>query len=297
MLLLQDGSREGYVYYGVSLWSGVDDEGPLDALAAKYVAEVPAGAENLVSSLCGRCGRRTWRGAGVRFTLRLVLPMGSLVDARGAPAGFVALFDQDIPDRERRPTADDGLGREAAATFLEQVAPIAWGSYPQAFAQKVARELSDPSAGPPEGPEHVLARAAELLMNRTGADAVLVYRGDHGKMLVASAAPERADLLGTAAGAHTTEVLQGGRMHAVRDSEDPGDPFFKRMDRRTLTRSRTRTGGTGAVRLCYPLVENGRTLGLLAAHAARGCSSTRARRRWWRRRRRARDGGEDPAAG
>jgi signal transduction histidine kinase/GAF domain-containing protein len=273
VLLLQDGARNGtYLYYGVALWSGVDDEGPLDALAARYVAEVPAGTDHLVHALCESL-RQTHVGGreGVRFVLRLALPMGSVVDARGAPAGVVALFDQDFPDRERRPTADDGLGRDAAATFLEQVAPIAWGSYPQAFAQKVARELSDPNMLVPESPETVLARAAELLVNRTGADAVLVYRGDHGKMVVVSAAPERADLLGMAAGSHTADVLHSGRMHAVRDTEDVQDPLNKRMDRRSLGKIALAYGWHGVRSwLCYPLVEGGRTLGLLKLLTKRG---------------------------
>lgn len=273
VLLLQDGARGGsYLYYGVALWSGVDDEGPLDALAARYVAEVPAGTEHLLHALCESL-RQTHVGGreGVRFVLRLALPMGSVVDGRGAPAGVVALFDQDFPDRERRPTADDGLGRDAAATFLEQVAPIAWGSYPQAFAQKVARELSDPNTAVPESPEHVLARAAELLVQRTGADAVLVYRGDHGKMVVVSAAPERPDLLGAAAGSHTNEVLQSGRMHAVRDAEDPHEPSYRRLDRRALGKIAL-AYGWGGVRswLCYPLVEGGRTLGLIKLLTKRG---------------------------
>ncbi len=273
VLLLQDGARAGsYLYYGVALWSGVDDEGPLDALAARYVAEVPAGTDHLVHALCESL-RQTHVGGreGVRFVLRLALPMGSVVDAHGAPAGIVALFDQEFPDRERRATADDGLGRDAAATFLEQVAPIAWGSYPQAFAQKVGRELSDPNTLVPESPENVLARAAELLVNRTGADAVLVYRGDHGKMVVVSAAPERADLLGMAAGSHSAEVLQSGRMHAVRDTEDAHDPSHKRMDRRALGKIALAYGWQGVRSwLCYPLVEGGRTLGLLKLLTRRG---------------------------
>jgi signal transduction histidine kinase len=272
VLLLQDGARESsYTYYGVALWSGVDDEGPLDALAAKYVAEVPPG-DALMSTLCDVLRQTHVPGReGVRFVLRLVLPMGSVTDEQGAPAGVVALFDQELVDRERRSTADDGLGREAAATFLEQVAPIAWGSYPQAFAQKVARELSDPNLSAPESPEHVLARAAELLVNRTGADAVLVYRGDHGRMVIASAAPERADLLGTAAGAHTLDVLASGRMHAIRDAEDSRDPFYKRIDRKSLNKI-AQAYGWGGVRswLCYPLVESGRTLGLLKLLTKRG---------------------------
>lgn len=273
VLLLQDRSRDGsYLYYGVALWSGVDDEGPLDALAARYVAEVPAGTDHLVHALCESLRQAHVGGReGVRFVLRLALPMGSVVDSRGAPAGVVALFDQEFPDRERRPTADDGLGRDAAATFLEQVAPIAWGSYPQAFAQKVARELSDPNMLVPESPETVLARAAELLVNRTGADAVLVYRGDHGRMVVVSAAPERADLLGMAAGSHTAEVLQSGRMHAVRDVEDAHDPFHRRMDRRALGKIALAYGWQGVRSwMCFPLVEGGRTLGLLKLLTKRG---------------------------
>lgn len=273
VLLIQDGVRGGaHVYYGVALWSGVDDEGPLDALAARYVAEVPAGTEHLLHALCESL-RQTHVGGreGMRFVLRLALPMGSVTDAHGAPAGVVALFDQDMPDRERRPTADDGLGREAAATFLEQVAPIAWGSYPQAFAQKVARELSDPNTAVPESPEHVLARAAELLVSRTGADAVLVYRGDHGKMVVVSAAPERADLLGAGAGSHTGEVLHSGRMHIVRDAEDQRDPSYRRLDRRALGKIALAYGWAGVRSwLCYPLVEGGRTLGLLKLLTKRG---------------------------
>lgn len=272
VLLLQDGAREGaYSYYGVALWSGVDDEGPLDALAAKYVVEVPPGG-SLLASLCDALRQMHVPGReGVRFTLRLVLPMGRTTDDQGAPAGVVALFDQDFPDRERRSTADDGLGRDAAHTFLEQVAPIAWGSYPQAFAQKVARELSDPIASAPESPEHVLARAAEILVNRTGADAVLVYRGDHGRMVIASTAPERTELLQTAAGAHTLDVLHSGRMHAIRDAEDSRDPFYKRIDRKTLNKISHAYGWAGVRSwLCYPLVEGGRTLGLLKLLTKRG---------------------------
>ena len=273
VLLLQDGAREGaYSYYGVALWSGVDDEGALEALAARYVAEVAAPTEDLAASLFAALTESHVGGReGVRFVLRLVLPMGSVTDAHGAPAGVVALFDQELPDRERRATADDGLGREAAATFLEQVAPLAWGSYPQAFAQKVARELSDPNVAAPESPEHVLARAAELLVARTGADAVLVYRGDHGKMVIASAAPERAQLLGTAAGAHTLDVLQTGRMHAMRDTEDARDAFHARIDRRVLGKIASAYGWHGVRSwLCYPLVEGGRTLGLLKLLTKRG---------------------------
>ncbi|MFO0588010.1 MAG: GAF domain-containing protein [Polyangiaceae bacterium] len=265
VLLLQDAARDGgYAYYGVALWSGVDDEGPLDALAAKYVVDVPADG-SLLASLCDALKQLHVPGReGVRFTLRTVLPMGPEGGDHGAPAGVVAVFDQDFPDRERRSTADDGLGREAAQTFLEQVAPIAWGSYPQAFAQKIARELSDPSTAAPESPEHVLARAAELLVQRTGADAALVYRFDHGKMVIASTAPERPELLQTAAGAHTMDVLQSGRMHAIRDAEDSRDPFYRRIDRKTLGKISHAYGWPGVRSwLCYPLVEGGRTLGLL----------------------------------
>lgn len=272
VLLLQDGARQGpYAYYGVALWSGIDDEGSLDALAARYVAEVVP-AESLLASLCDVLREVHVPGReGVRFVLRLVLPMGSVADQQGAPAGVVALFDQELVDRERRTTADDGLGRDAAATFLEQVAPIAWGSYPQAFAQKVARELSDPYVAAPESPEHVLARAAELLMNRTGADAVLVYRGDHGKMVAASAAPERAELLGVAAGSHAADVLHAGRMYAVRDTEDTRDPFYKRLDRKALGKIAHAYGWQGIRSwLCYPLVEGGRTLGLIKLLTKRG---------------------------
>ncbi len=272
VLLLQDGARAGsYSYYGVALWSGVDDDGPLEALAAKYVVDVPPDG-SLMASLCDALRQMHVPGReGVRFTLRTVLPMGPFADEQGAPAGVVALFDQDFPDRERRSTADDGLGRDAAHTFLEQVAPIAWGSYPQAFAQKVARELSDPTAAAPESPEHVLARAAEILVNRTGADAALVYRGDHGRMVIASTAPERTDLLQTAAGGHTLEVLQSGRMHAIRDAEDSRDPFYKRIDRKTLTKISHAYGWPGVRSwVCYPLVEGGRTLGLLKLLTKRG---------------------------
>jgi signal transduction histidine kinase len=271
VLLLQDGSRESS-YYGVALWSGIDDEGALDALAARYVASAPSPAGNLLAELGDSLRAAHVPGReGVRFTLRTLLPMGPRADVQSPPAGLIALFDQEFPERERRPTADDGLAREAAGTFLEQVTSIAWGSYPQAFAQKVARELSDPTISAAESPEHVLARAAELIVHRTSADAVLVYRAEHGKMVVASAAPERADLLGMAAGSHTHDALHSGRMHSVRDTEDHRDPYHARIDHKTLNKIAHAYGWPGVRSwLCYPLVDSGRTLGLVKLLTRRG---------------------------
>jgi signal transduction histidine kinase len=276
VLLLQDGTREGaYLYYGVALWSGVDDEGTvaaLAALAARYVVEVARPAEDLLAALRAALREVHVPGReGVRFVLRDVLPMGSVTDAEGAPAGVVALFDQELPERERRQTTDDTIGHDAAAKFLEQVAQLAWGSYPHAFAQKVARELSDPNVTAPEEPEQVLARAAELLVERTGADAVLVYRGDRGKMVIASASPESPELLGASAGTHTLDALQDGRMHAMRDTEDERDPFHHRVDRKMLGKIASAYKWQGVRSwLCYPLIEGGRTLGLLKLLTKRG---------------------------
>ena len=276
VLLLQDGARaEAYLYYGVALWSGVDDEGTVDALAAqaaRHVVEVARPVEDLLAALRAALREAHVPGReGARFVLRDVLQMGSITDAEGAPAGVVALFDQELPERERRPTTDDTLGHDAAAKFLEQVAQLAWGSFPHAFAQRVARELSDPNVSAPEDPEQVLARAAELLVQRTGADAVLVYRGDRGKMVIASASPESPELLGTSAGTHTLDVLHNGRMHAMRDTEDPREPSYERVDRRTLRKIAAAYGWQGVRSwLCFPLIEGGRTLGLLKLLTKRG---------------------------
>ncbi|MBK8256552.1 MAG: GAF domain-containing protein [Polyangiaceae bacterium] len=265
VLLLLDGARDKLVYYGVAMASALDDDAHSDATVAKHVVSVPRGSSDLVFELQRALGALHVPGReGARFSLRFILPMGDVVDAAGAPAGIVALYDQELPERERRATVDDGFGKEAAATFLSQVASIAWGSYPQAFAQKVARELVDPTLTAPEGPEHVLGRAADLLLQRTGADAVLVYRGDQGRMVVASAAPERSDLVNTVAGTSTTEVLRAGRMFAVRDASDLADPAAFALDQRILKKIANAYGWTGVRSwLCYPLIEGGRTLGLL----------------------------------
>lgn len=119
VLLLQDrGARRVVFVLRRGALVGVDDDGPLEALAAKYVVDVPPDG-SLMASLCDalRRGIHVPGREGVRFTLRTVLPMGPFADEQGAPAGVVALFDQDFPDRERRSTADDGLGRDAAHTF------------------------------------------------------------------------------------------------------------------------------------------------------------------------------------
>ena len=185
-----------------------------------------------------------------------------------APGGVVVLLDRDQGAVAPRATCDDGLAEEVVATFLRQVGSIAVESSPRVFAQKVARELSDPLATPikrgTETPEEVLRRAASLLLRRTQCDAVLVYREDRGRMVVTSASPHRTELQGIVAGFHTNESVRAGEPFQVLDVSDPNGPSYMAMEHASLRRIADAYGWKGVRSwLCYPLIENGRCLGLL----------------------------------
>ena len=282
VLLLSDPDRAGF-FYEVATWSATDGETAPDTLARRLCVDSSDAPDAWELRVRGALSRMvaTADADSQALSVRAVLALPSeLPDQEGdraadspapprrAPGGVVVLLDRERSASAPRATCDDGLAEDVVATFLRQVGSIAVESYPRVFAQKVARELSDPLAAPikrgTETPEEVLRRAASLLLRRTPCDAVLVYREDRGRMVVTSASPHRTELQGIVAGFHTNESVRAGVPFRALDVSDPNGPSYTAMEHASLRRIADAYGWKGVRSwLCYPLIENGRCLGLL----------------------------------
>jgi signal transduction histidine kinase len=197
------------------------------------------------------------RNLGYRVRARaLMLP--SPVGTATARAGVVFVLDRIV--KVLPPTADEGLAEHEASLFLQQLAPIVLGSYPNVFAASVGRRLRETipiDLGSPQWASDVADKIREAI----GADAVLIYQGEDDDFKVTGSSNGHHALNGlTAVGASLTRrCITTGCHKLIPDTADWQHQDAKELDRKTISKIAIALGWTGVRSwYCHPVLSDGR---------------------------------------
>lgn len=261
LLLHHDPSRPGHLFYG-GLWSAESSQTPAMEAALRglhldcwtdpfdwerQIAEVAPG-------LLARAGLGAFR---VRDLMQL--PRG----AGEWPQAAVVYLDRPASARPHAPFGQD-LSEHTARSFLQYAGALIQDQL-RALISRTVEQLGGPADGS-GNPTQVLAQAARLLHEATGATAVIAYAGEGVDMPAVAAAPPMEDLerLRVVPGSLTAICVEEGQTVRVLDVTDPRDPNQRRMDKEALARVQRALGWKKTRSwMSVPVVRERRVVGLI----------------------------------
>lgn len=261
VLLHHDPSRPGHLFFG-GAWSAEASQRPdLEAALRGLHLDCwtdPWDWERQIAEVAPGMLERA--GLGV-FRMRdlMLLPRAS----GEWPQAAVLFLDRPADTRPYAPFAQD-LSEHTARSFLQYAGALV-SDQVNALISRTVEQLGGPTDGT-GGPEQVLAQAARLLQEATGANAVVAYSGEGAEITAVAATPAVEDLSGITVvpGSLTALCLEEGHTVRVLDVTDPRDPNQRRMDKDALGRLQRALGWRRSRSwMALPVAHDHRVLGMI----------------------------------
>ncbi len=261
VLLHHDPSRPGHLFFG-GAWSAEASHRPgLEAALRGLHLDCwtdPWDWERQISEVAPGMLERAGLGT---FLVRdlMLLPRGT----GEWPQAAVVFLDRPADTRPYAPFGQD-LSEHTARSFLQYAGALVQDQV-RALVSRTVEQLGGPSDGS-ASPQQVLAQAARLLQEATGATAVLAYAGEGADTVAVASAPplENLERFRVVPGSLTALCVDDGQTVRVLDATDPRDPRQRRMDKEALTQLQRALGWKKTRSwLALPVLHERRVVGLI----------------------------------